>query len=251
MKSDLTAILDYGYNGVRVHQKVNPERWYYWADKLGIVILQDAVQKYLHASNATIAPFMSDLRAMIEGKFNHPSIVQWETFNEGDCWGVFTENSGVTVQDVVDYTRELDPTRLVDTDSGGGANNYHIGDVNDVHDYPNPGDPQPYNNSQYAMIGEYGGIGCWVAGKEWANGCYGYEEVGYNVTAFEELYIAMTQSIMSHAGDLSVVIYTQITDVEDECDGYLNYDRTDKFDSSQMQAVAAANKKMIASMWAD
>ena len=101
------------------------------------------------------------------------------------------------------------------------------------------------------MIGEYGGIGCWVKGKEWANQCYGYEKVGYNVTQFEQLYIQMTEKIISNAGDISVVIYTQITDVENECDGYLNYDRTPKFDSSQIQSVSAANKKMIASMWQD
>ena len=249
LKSDLTAILGYGYNGVRVHQKVNPERWYYWADKLGIIILQDAVQKYGHASNATIAPFMSDLTAMVEGKFNHPSIIQWETFNEGDCYGVFTNKSGVSVEDVVAYVQQLDSTRLVDTDSGGGANNLHVGDVNDIHDYPNPGDPQPYQNKQYAMIGEYGGIGCWVVGHEWASGCYGYEKVGTNVTAFNELYIGMTQAIIKNAGDISVVIYTQITDVENECDGYLSYDRTEKFNAKQKQSVVKANQEMIASMW--
>ena len=70
------------------------------------------------------------------------------------------------VAGIVALSKQLDPTRLVDTDSGGGANNMHIGDVNDIHTYPYPGDPQP-SATQYAMIGEFGGIGAFVEGKEW------------------------------------------------------------------------------------
>eukprot|EP00490_Sorites_sp_Unknown_P000742 CAMPEP_0114658940 /NCGR_PEP_ID=MMETSP0191-20121206/16732_1 /TAXON_ID=126664 /ORGANISM="Sorites sp." /LENGTH=308 /DNA_ID=CAMNT_0001882429 /DNA_START=809 /DNA_END=1732 /DNA_ORIENTATION=+ len=160
LKSDLQAVLDYGLNVVRLHQKVNPERWYYWADKLGIVIFQDAVQKYGGATSATVPYFTSDITAMIEGKYNHPCIVQWTIFNEGDCWGVFN------VSDMVDYVRSLDDTRLIDTDSGGGANNYRLADVFDIHDYPNPQQPIP-SATQYGMIGEYGGLGAFVSGKEW------------------------------------------------------------------------------------
>eukprot|EP01084_Bolivina_argentea_P296923 511456_1 len=75
LKFDLQSILDIGLNGVRLHQKVNSERWYYWADKLGIIIMQDMVQKYNATSNETVEPFMDDLTRMINGKFNHPSII--------------------------------------------------------------------------------------------------------------------------------------------------------------------------------
>jgi hypothetical protein len=90
---------------------------------------------------------------------------QFETFNEGDCWSVFKQKP-YDVAGIVALSKQLDPTRLVDTDSGGGANNMHIGDVNDIHTYPYPGDPQP-SATQYAMIGEFGGIGAFVEGKEW------------------------------------------------------------------------------------
>ena len=85
------------------------------------------IQKYGGATSATVEPFTNDLRAMINGRYNHPSIVQWEVFNEGDCWGVFD------VPSMVQLTQQLDSSRLVDTDSGGGANDLHIANVNDIH----------------------------------------------------------------------------------------------------------------------
>ena len=103
---------------------------------------------------------MLDLERMITGKFNHPCIVQWETFNEEDCVAQFNATA------VVEYVQSLDPSRLVDTDSGGPANNLHVGDVNDLHTYPYPGDPIP-SFHQYGMLGEYGGIGAFVSGHEW------------------------------------------------------------------------------------
>ena len=74
---------------IRLHQKVNPERWYYYADTLGLAVFQDVPQKYGHASNATIPLFDADLAALISGpRANHPSIVMWDVFNEKDCVGV-------------------------------------------------------------------------------------------------------------------------------------------------------------------
>ena len=244
LKYDLTSILDYGYNGVRLHQKVNPSRWYYYADTLGIMIFQDMIQKYGGATNETIPYFMQDLNSMINEKFNHPSILQWEIFNEGDCWQVFPN-----ITFMVEYVRQLDNTRLVDTDSGGGANDYHFGDVNDIHDYPYPGDPKPYNNKQYGMIGEYGGLGAFIKGKEWVdNGCYAYKSLN-TTQEFLNVYLSMTETILTNKGDISCVIYTQITDVEEECDGYLNYDRSAKWNQTQIEIVKQANQYMIDNMW--
>merc|ERR1719506_1935939 len=99
------------------------------------------VQKYGHANPTTVPLFIADFKAMVEGRRNHPCIVQFTTFNEGDCWSVF-KNKPDDVAGVVALAQKLDPSRLVDTDSGGGANNLHIGAVNDIHSYPFPGDPQ-------------------------------------------------------------------------------------------------------------
>ena len=247
---DVRAVRAFGLNTVRLHQKVNAERWYYAADRYGVMVMQDAVQKYGQATNATVPLFEADLVAMIRGRGNHPSIVQWETFNEGDCWRVFTA-PGHAVGDIVALAKATDDwaARPVDTDSGGGANDplkYPFGDVNDIHDYPNPRLVTP-TASKYAMIGEFGGVGAFVAGREWVpSKCHTYLKV--DTPAQEaEAYINMTASLLQGAVStgLSASIYTQITDVELECDGFYNYDRTDKFDPPTKARVAAANRKLI------
>jgi hypothetical protein len=168
LRFDLEVVKEFGFNTVRLHQKVNSERWYYHADRLGIIVMQDMPQKYGKATKATVPVFKDDMIRMVNGLYSHPCIVQWTAFNEGDCWAVFD------VPSIVDAFRALDPTRPVDADSGGAANDWHLGDVNDIHTYPWPGDPKP-SKTQYAMIGEYGGMGAYIKGHEWVPGkCYSY-----------------------------------------------------------------------------
>jgi hypothetical protein len=184
---------------------------------------QDAVQKYGGASNATIAFFESDLVAMIRGRGNHPSIVQWETFNEDDCWKVFVTKPH-TVAEVVQLARRTDwQGRPVDTDSGGGDDYDEAGDVNDIHSYPYPGDPIPSPNKyattrsdarrarrnacahhgarffaphRYAMLGEFGGIGSFTLDKEWVpGGCYTYLHVNTSQLV-ADTYINMTETMI-------------------------------------------------------
>ena len=190
---------------------MNSERWYYWADKLGVAVLQDAPQKYGGATAATVEPFLADLKAMFDGRGNHPSIIQWELFNEGDCWSVFN------VSDVVAWASAYDPHRLIDTNSGGGANDLRIGDVNDVHSYPWPSAPAP-SATQYAMLGEFGGLGAFTAGKEWAPGQCGTYLPTPTPAIEAATYVNMTKMLLvsKYAPGVSVSIYTQITDVESE-----------------------------------
>jgi hypothetical protein len=164
--------------------------------------------------------------------------VQWEVFNEGDCVGQFNATY------VTEWVMAYDPSRLVDTNSGGPANNLYIADVNDIHSYPDPGHPLP-SATQYAMIGEFGGIGAFVSGHEWVPGqCTTYLPVS---TPADEAstYVSMAQTILSNKGDISVSIYTQITDVERECDGFYNMDRTNKFNAAEVASIAAANQALI------
>ncbi len=79
-------------NFIRTHEKVNPEYYYYYADLLGMLIWQDMPQKYGAATDALKPYFLHDLKAMINGRFNHPSIIQWELFNERDCDGIYNES---------------------------------------------------------------------------------------------------------------------------------------------------------------
>lgn len=181
---------------------------------------------------------------MIMGRGNHPSILQWETFNEADCWSVFNAPP-YDVPGIVSLARKLDwQNRLVDTDSGGGANKQPEGDVNDIHSYPWPGKPAP-TPTKYAMIGEFGGIGAFVEGKEWKpRSCHTYLHV--NTPAAEaDTYIRMVAQIKAEKNKVSASVYTQITDVELECDGFLNYDRSNKFDTNQTNAIMTANQNLI------
>lgn len=236
---DVLSVRRFGFNFIRLHQKVNPEQWYYHADRLGIVVQQDMVQHYGDPfSTPDPVLYMQDLKAMIDGRYNHPCIVQWTAFNEGDMVSHFNATA------VVQWIKNYDPSRLTDTDSGGPANDLRVGDVNDVHSYPDPSDPKP-SPTQFAEIGEYGGLGAFVPGHEWVQGsCYAYETCG-STDKLADRYIGMTKYILQHKNDLSVVAYTQITDVELECDGFLNYDRTDKFSPSTFLKVYQANQDMI------
>lgn len=216
---------------------------YYHADKIGVIVFQDMVQKYGGASDQTVPYFVDDFIAMVKGRGNHPCIVQYETFNEGDCWGVF-KTKPFDVAGIVALAKQLDPTRLTDTDSGGGANNMHIGDVNDIHSYPYPGDPQP-SATQYAMVGEFGGIGAFVPGKEWKpKACHTYLHVD---TPADEAttYIKMAATLQSRVDHISASVYTQTTDLELECDGFLNYDRSNKFSDADTAAIRKANQAII------
>jgi hypothetical protein len=141
--------------------------------------------------------------------------VQWTIFNENDCQSKLGDNF---TREMVDYTRSLEKpgafvpyTRLVDTNSGGPANKLYIGDVNDVHSYPYPQDPAP-SATQYAMQGEFGGIGAFIAGKEWVPGkCHTYLKVD-NATAEMDAYVAMVSEHLKKTKPthLSASVYTQV-----------------------------------------
>merc|ERR1712178_9385 len=129
-------------------------------------------------------------------------------------------------------------------DSGGGANNYKYADVNDIHSYPYPGDPKP-SSTQYAMIGEFGGIGAFIKGKEWVPGaCHTYLKVNTSQDEADK-YVEMAKTIESRVDHLSASVYTQTTDVELECDGFLNYDRSNKFNDADTQTIKDANQAII------
>jgi hypothetical protein len=137
-------------------------------DMVGIMAWNDGA---LNVSNAK-QNFLADFKAMIDGRFNAPSILQWTAFNEGDCVQVFDD-----VPAVMDWLIAYDADRNTDTNSGGGANGLKIGDAQDVHSYPAPGQPQP-NSHQYAEQGEYGGLGFIMPGHEWVvGGCGAYVKV--------------------------------------------------------------------------
>merc|ERR1719384_556745 len=182
---------------------------------------------------------------MIKGRGSHPSIVQWTAFNEADCFKVF-DTAPYDLAGITNLFKQLDPTRLVDTASGewvpDAAKN--IGDVNDIHSYPQPGDPHPRHN-MYAMVGEFGGIGAFIPGKEWVpKACFTYLPAD---TPSEQAgkYVEMALGLESRVDHISASVYTQTTDVELECDGFLTYDRSNKFSEADTNVIRDANQAII------
>jgi beta-galactosidase/beta-glucuronidase len=177
LAADLLAMKSLGQNYVRVHQKVQPDRWYYHADRLGVLVAQDMVQHYgdgvqgggrVYQSNNGAAKaryYWRDLKAMIDGRSNHPSIFQWNIFNEQDMAHDFNATN------VVRWVRRYDHTRLIDTDSGGPANDLHVGDADDLHvGAPSAANRHHPGRWQYMMDGEVTPLDAfWVKGHTWTD----------------------------------------------------------------------------------
>ena len=234
LKADIQSMKSFGFNMVRKHIKVEPARWYYWTDKLGLLVWQDmpSPNSYI-GSGQTVPPvdkpeFESELTQMVSALGNTPSIIMWEIFNEGQ--GQYDTPRLVSV------VKKLDPSRLVNEASGGGYSG--SGDVLDIHSYPPPNCPAP-STTQALACGEYGGIGYLVQGHTWTAGGGGYTNVTKG-TDLEELYAEFSGQLKTFRDQkgMSAAVYTQITDVENELNGLLTYDRTLKCDPA---AIAKAN----------
>ena len=203
-----------GFNLIRKHLKVEPARWYYHADKLGMLVWQDMPAANLRTPEARVE-FRRELAEMVENLYNHPCIITWVPFNEG---GDFDSES------VVNQIRALDPTRLVSDASGW--NDRGFGDVIDVHSYPRPRSPVP-DSKRFAAVGEFGGLSMKVPGHEWNPArTWGYQEMK-NPQDFANRYAELMWIARESEADpgLSAVVYTQISDVEIENTGLMTYDR--------------------------
>ncbi len=232
LRFDVEMIKRMGFNMVRKHVKVEPERWYYWCDRLGLLVWQD-MPNGANRTPEERQQFERELAAMIRGRFNHPSIIMWVPFNEG--WGQYD------TERVVALVRELDPTRLVNNASGW--TDAGLGDVHDVHSYPDPIAPEPEAN-RTAVLGEFGGLGHVVPSHTWASSGWGYDllpDPQALAHRYEEV-LAGVHRLAREAG-LSAAVYTQLTDVETENNGLLTYDReVEKIPSAQ---VASANRGFL------
>jgi hypothetical protein len=241
LRFDLQAHKDLGFNTVRKHIKVEPDRWFYWADRLGLLVWQDmpSMPTGRNPDAAARANFEVELREMVDQHRSVTSIVQWVPFNEG--WGEYDPAR------IADLVKGWDPSRLVTNNSGSNCCGFDggNGDTVDDHIYVGPGSPQRPSASRVAQLGEYGGLGLRVAGHEWSPGNgFGYEMVpsGQALTDRYVSLIAGVQRLVTRSG-LSAAIYTQVTDVENEVNGLYTYDRAVlKFGAA---AVRAANRALI------
>ncbi|MBL8963357.1 MAG: glycoside hydrolase family 2 [Phycisphaerae bacterium] len=224
LRYDLEITRQLGFNMTRKHVKVEPQRWYYWADRLGLLVWQDMPSggPYIGPSDPdairdphAARQFESELSAVINALRHHPSIIMWVPFNEG--WGQY-DTARIT-----ELVKRLDPTRLVN--SASGWTDRGVGDVIDWHVYPAPASPPP-ESRRAAVLGEFGGIGLPVPGHMWKTDHWGYKGVR-DAEALTRLYESYMQRVydLRRARALSAAVYTQLTDVEIECNGLLTYDR--------------------------
>jgi hypothetical protein len=262
LKFDIEWAKKLGLNCVRKHVKIEPARWYYWADKLGLMVFQDMPTGNcgnpttdLPTSPEAAEQWRTEVRRIIEDNWNHPSIVSWDLFNE--AFGGFDYRGNAA------WVREMDPSRLIDISSGfpwhGGGN------VLDGHG----GVPDKVPN-YVTIISEWGtpSLGC--AGHQWPHAwSYGsYDPKTGKTTDFLAFYnqhkdTAVLPDITPDAkiwlnkqvGDFyrnflrdtkqtgrSGQFYCQLVDVETECDGLISYDRVVyKVDPEQIAAAIRAN----------
>ena len=229
MKYDIVMTKNFGMNMVRKHVKYEPARWYYWCDKLGLLVWQDMPSGDAPRNNESKANFRSELKAMIDSLQNFCCIVIWVPFNEG--WGQYD------TPDIVTWIQSYDPTRLVNEASGWTDKG--SGDVSDVHSYPGPA-MRPVEDKRVSVLGEFGGLGMPVSGHTWqAERNWGY--VSFKTA--EELtdaYVTLLKQIRPLIGrGLSAAVYTQTSDVEVEVNGLMTYDREIvKMDLDRMRDAA-------------
>jgi hypothetical protein len=214
LRSDLAFLKAAGFNLTRKHVKIEPDRWYYWCDKLGLLVWQDMPS----GNNATPdgqREFEAELLHMVKDLYNHPSIILWVLFNEG--WGQYDTPR------LTQSLKTLDPSRLVDDASGW--TDAHAGDIVDGHSYPGPPALEP-ETRRATVVGEFGGLGMIPQGHCWSANRWAYH-MEPDAKALGEAYLLLLRQVWSlhHLHGLSAAVFTQTTDVETECNGLLSYDR--------------------------
>lgn len=243
LKYDIQKTKDFGYNMIRKHIKVEPARWYTYCDQMGILLWQDMpsgdrnprwqnkeyfTDTELHRSAESEANYRKEWKEIMDALYSYPCISVWVPFNE--AWGQFK------TQEITEWTKQHDPSRLVNPASGG--NFYPVGDILDLHNYPQP-DMYLYDGSRVNVLGEYGGIGrvikenIWEPDRNW-----GYVQFNTEKEVTDE-YLKYAQMLKDYIPKgFSAAVYTQTTDVEIEVNGLMTYDRkVIKLDEAQLKRM--------------
>jgi hypothetical protein len=242
MRYDLEVLKSLGFNMMRKHVKVEPARFYYLCDKMGLLVWQDmpSCSGFIRHDDPDLdrapedaAQFETELSAMIHSRINHPCIVVWVPFNEG--WGQYATGK------IVEMIKAIDPSRLVNAASGWTDRG--VGDLKDIHAYPGPAAPEP-EASRVSVLGEFGGLGLAVKDHSWTTENWGYQELSDReklLSRYEELIKELTK--LKYTPGLAAAVYTQTTDVETESNGLMTYDREMiKMDADRVREL---NQKII------
>lgn len=248
---DIQKTKDFGFNMIRKHIKVEPARWYTYCDKLGIIVWQDMPsgdrnpewqnRKYFEGtemkrSAESEACYRKEWKEIMDALYSYPCIGTWIPFNE--AWGQFK------TPEIVEWTKQYDPTRLVNPASGG--NHYTCGDMLDLHNYPAP-ELYLYDAQRATVLGEYGGIGWVVQGHIWEpDRNWGYIQFNSSKEVTDE-YVKYAEKLYDLIPrGFSAAVYTQTTDVEVEVNGLMTYDR--KVIKLDEKRVCEINRKLCESL---
>jgi alpha-L-arabinofuranosidase B-like protein/glycosyl hydrolase family 2 len=226
LKFDLERQKALGFNMVRKHIKVEPARWFYHADKLGLMVWQDmpALDSIDDTPVASHANYESELRRIVDQLKGITSIVQWVPFNEG--WGEYDNGR------IVDLVRSIDNTRLINHNSGSNCcvsdPEPSNGDIIDDHAYQISTGTRLPTATRVAVLGEFGGLGRRVTGSEWQPGAgFAYGALYPDESSLTNRYVDITREVgkFVHSRGLSASVYTEPYDVENEVNGFYTYDR--------------------------
>ncbi len=251
LEYDVIKTKELGFNMIRKHVKVEPARWYTHCDRHGMIVWQDMpngdrgpewqMHNYFEGvervrSAESEANYRKEWKEIIDYLYSYPSIGVWVPFNE--AWGQFK------TQEITEWTKEYDPSRLVNPASGG--NHYSVGDMIDLHNYPNP-KMYLYDGQRATVLGEYGGIGwankdhLWAPDRNW-----GYVQFNSEKEVTDE-YVKYAEELKGLIKQgFSAAVYTQTTDVEVEVNGLLTYDR--KVVKVDEQRVRKVNQEICNSL---
>lgn len=251
LEYDVIKTKELGFNMIRKHVKVEPARWYTHCDRHGMIVWQDMpngdrgpewqMHNYFEGvervrSAESEANYRKEWKEIIDYLYSYPSIGVWVPFNE--AWGQFK------TQEITEWTKEYDPSRLVNPASGG--NHYTVGDMLDLHHYPNPR-MFLYDGQRATVLGEFGGIGwankdhLWVKDRNW-----GYVQFNSEKEVTDE-YLKYAEELKGLIKQgFSAAVYTQTTDVEMEVNGLLTYDR--KVVKVDEQRVRKVNQEICNSL---
>lgn len=239
---DIQTAKAMGFNMLRKHMKVEPERWYYHCDRLGMLVWQDMpcgggrydplivsapLVTHWHlddhwyplfgrANAAERQTFLAELRSMVSALYNHPSIVMWVPFNEG--WGQFDSLTAVQTIEEIDRTRTIDPA--------SGWHDQGFGDVQSLHVYFQKYKFKPDKLGRAVLLSEFGGYTHRVHGHTRSGKSFGYKNCNSPHAlefSLQELYAEQIRPAKEQG--LAAAVYTQLSDVETELNGLITYDR--------------------------
>ncbi|WP_414472509.1 glycoside hydrolase family 2 protein [Microvirga sp. M2] len=268
LKREVELAQSLGFNGIRIHQKIEDPRFLYWCDRLGMLVWSEAANAYVYSDRAAEMLTREWLEA-VRRDYNHPSIITWVPLNES--WGVPDLDRSAQQRDFVralyHLTRALDPTRPV---IGNDGWQHAVGDVFGVHDYAPTGEMlreryadhetiertfrhvRPHHHSllgegaemtdEPIVISEFGGLGFVPqASEDW----FGYGQFA-SPEALLERYEELVDALLASTA-LAGFCYTQLTDTAQETNGLLTVDREPKFDSERLRAINSRPSKAVPS----